>query len=248
MRPSDYTPRVAGETDIGGARGSFPDTRWTALLAATGDPAACARELERLCARYWKPLYFYARRKGLDVERAKDAVQGFLLRFVEQDGIARLDPARGRLRGYLKAGLSNWLVNEHEREGAAKRGGGAPALDVDEAERELAGTAPAPEDALDREWALAVLDRALVHLKAEYDDGRRKGDFELVRRFFRDPDPPSYAEAAAAAGTSVPQLKSALHRARARYRELVRAEVAATVENDDEVEPELAELMRALSS
>lgn len=241
---------MAGETDIGGPGRAFPETRWTAILACADDSAAREAGLAELCALYWKPLYFYARRKGLDVERAKDAVQGFLLRFVEQAALEQLDPARGRLRGYLKAGLSNYLTNEHERETAAKRGGEVAivALEVDGAERELAGGAEGPEAALDRAWALQLLERAMDALRAEYDSGLRKGDFELVRQFFQDPEPPSYAEAAAGAGISVPKLKSALHRARARYRELVRAQVATTVADETDTEAELAELLRALAS
>jgi RNA polymerase sigma-70 factor (ECF subfamily) len=42
-------------------------------------------------------------------------------------------------------------------------------------------------------------------------------------------------------------LKTAVHRLRQRYRELLRSEVAHTVSSADEVEAELRELFRALA-
>jgi len=51
-------------------------------------------------------------------------VQGLLVQLIEHDFVEKLDPARGRLRGYLKRALQHYLVNLHEHEFAAKRGGG----------------------------------------------------------------------------------------------------------------------------
>jgi len=43
-------------------------------------------------------------------------------------------------------------------------------------------------------------------------------------------------------------LRMAVHRLRARYRELLRSEIADTVLNDNEVEEELRHLFRVLSA
>ncbi|MEK7866789.1 MAG: sigma-70 family RNA polymerase sigma factor, partial [Planctomycetota bacterium] len=101
------------ETASGGEAREFPATRWTAILAARDDDAARRRALEDLIAAYWKPLYFYVRRKGLRVEEAKDAVQEFLVHVLEKDFLGRADPQRGRFRGYLKASFDHFLVNRH---------------------------------------------------------------------------------------------------------------------------------------
>ena len=91
------------------------------------------------------------------------------------------------------------------------------------------------------------MERALQRLRGEYEDGTRKGRAEVVLRFFGLDEAPSYAEAAAACGMTAPQFKAALHRARARFRDILREEVAATVDDDADGEREIGDLVRALS-
>lgn len=119
-------------------------------------------------------------------------------------------------------------------------------LDFELAERIAAEDAQGPDEAFEREWAASVMERALARLKEEFESGARKGPFALVLQFFRPGEPPSYREAAEAHGMSLPQLKTFLHRARVRYRELVREEVSDTVGGPEEAEAELAELLRVL--
>jgi RNA polymerase sigma-70 factor (ECF subfamily) len=230
--------------------GQFPATRWTLIAAARSDPAARRAALEELLAQYWTPLYCFARRKGLDVDSAQDAVQGFIARLLERDAIARVDPARGRFRSYLRTALAHHLANEHAHATAQKRGGAAVivALDFDVAERRLDGAPSLPEQAFEREWALGVMERALARLRGEFDDGQRRGPFALVAAFFGGAaTPPSYENAAAAHGMSAPQLKAFLHRARVRYRELLRDEVAQTVDDPAAIDDEIRALLQALS-
>ncbi len=233
------------ETAIGGAAREFPRTRWTLVASSRESAEARRRALGELLAAYWKPLYAYARLKGLAIEAAKDAVQGFFAELLERDFLASLDPARGSLRAWLKTSLANFLVNQHEGSVAQKRGGGRAivSLDVDVAERGLAA-ADAPDAAFDREWAVNVMERATARLRREFESGDRKGPFDLVLRFLGFGEAPPYAEAARQAGMSVVQLKAFLHRARVRFRELVRGEVADTSGGDPEAE--IGELLRAL--
>jgi RNA polymerase sigma-70 factor (ECF subfamily) len=232
------------------APGLFPTTRWTLILAARESDAARRAALEQLLAVYWKPVYFHLRRRGLAAEDAEDAVQDLFARLIEGDFPARLDPSRGRFRSYLLTAMDHHLVNLHERRSAQKRGGGAKvvSLDVILAERELAAAPEDPLLAYQREWAVGLMERALARLGGEYQDGTRKGRAETVLRFFRLDGAPSYAEAAAECGMTVPQFKAALHRARGRFREILREEVGDTVQDADQAEPELADLLRVLAS
>jgi len=235
------------ETSMGGSERAFPQTRWTVIASSRSGAEERGRALEELLAAYWKPLYFYARRKGLSVEDSKDAIQSFFAHLLSREFLERLDPGKGRFRSYLRASLDNFLVNRHEHEAALKRGGGRRvlSLDFDAAEPAVPG-ASSPEQAFEREWALSVMERALGRLRAEFESGERKGPFELVRRFFDFAGaPPSYEDAARESGMSVPALKAFLHRARLRFRELVKDEVRETV-SEGEPEAEVDELIRAL--
>ena len=82
----------------------FDPTRWTVVLEAAqsrapGGPAALAR----LCARYWQPLYGFARRRGHGPEDAQDLVQGFFVHLIERSALGRVDRPKGRFRSFLLA-------------------------------------------------------------------------------------------------------------------------------------------------
>jgi RNA polymerase sigma-70 factor (ECF subfamily) len=227
----------------------FPTTRWTIVLRSReGEPERRAA-LEALLPLYWKPVYFFLRRKGLSVAAAEDATQGFFVHVIEHDLLPRVEPSRGRFRSYLLTSLDHYLINLHERESAVKRGGRMKIISIDTvlAERELPAAAVDPTGAFEREWAESVLDRAVRKLAVEYETGRRKGPAGAFLRFFRlDEDPPSYDTAAAECGLTPVQFKAALHRARGRFRELVLEEIADTVPADGDPEAELRALLQAL--
>ncbi|WP_394825877.1 RNA polymerase sigma factor [Pendulispora albinea] len=232
----------------------FPSTRWTLILSARESPAARRSAFDELLRDYWRPLYAFARRKGCDRERAEDAVQGFMVHLLERDFLSRLDPSRGRMRSYLRAAMEHYLVNLHEKERAQKRGGGALSvslsslsLDFELAERSLLETPFEPESAFDREWALTLMERAMKKLEAEFQSGQRRAPFEAVADFFRGGETPSYKDVAARHGMTIPQLKSLLHRARLRYRELVEQEAVDTVEEPGNGAFEVRELLGYLA-
>ena len=241
-----YTRPVQGDTRIGGAQRRFPTTRWSRVLAAQGDSGARRCELERMAHETWKPLYVYARGRGLDPERAKDGVQSFFAKLVERDFPQGLDPAKGRLRSFLRTAFERHLAHAWEAEGALKRGAGAVPVELDEGEHAHAQAGAAePGAALDREWAVGVLERAQGELKAEFDSGRRRGPWELVLPYLAG-SPPPYAEHAAARGLREQALRSLVFRTRARFAVLVRAQIAATTEDEAEIERELDDLLDAL--
>lgn len=227
----------------------FPTTRWTLILASREGGEGRRAAFEALCNAYWRPVYVYVRRKGLAPERAEDVVQGLFTSLLERDFLERADPERGRFRSYLRASVDHYLANLYEREAARKRGGGVRFVPLDAAlaERDLPATPQDPDAAFDREWALAVMERALLRLRQEYEDGKRKGRLETLLRFFGFGEVPSYAEAAAECGTTVVQFKAALHRARARFREILLEEVGATLGDDKDAGAELLELRRLLA-
>ena len=115
------------------APGDFPTTQWSLVLAA-GDREAAAgnHALAELCRAYWRPLYTFVRRRGYPEEEAKDLTQDFFVMLLERDVIARVDRERGRFRTFLLVTLRNFLADQHDRNTALKRGGGAAHISFDE--------------------------------------------------------------------------------------------------------------------
>jgi RNA polymerase sigma-70 factor (ECF subfamily) len=218
----------------------FPTTCWSQIAASREDRAALDALWDRLTRAYWRPLYLHARSRGVDGAAAEDAVQAVFARLFEGEIVARLDPHRGRLRDYLRVTLDRYLRDRRVHERAAKRGGDwVEVLLVDD----LVASGHDPSADFDRAWARMLFERAVERLRADLSVER----FELVREYFNAREPASCAELAAKYGLSPAAVKSLLHRARTRFRELVRAEVAATVASAADVDAELCHIDAALA-
>ena len=143
----------------------FLTTRWSVVLAATGDDSTAQAALDRLCRENWSPLYAFARRWGCSPHDAEDAVQGFMESLLERRSLAGVGPEKGRFRSFLLAGMRNHLSDVAARADAQKRGGGVQHVPLDgEAVEEsylaMAAQMPTPERAFDRVWALGILEKA----------------------------------------------------------------------------------------
>jgi DNA-directed RNA polymerase specialized sigma24 family protein len=231
----------------GAAAGLFPETRWTLVLAARADPGKRGPALEALVTPRWKALYVVARKQGLDAAQAEDAVQGFVTRLLEGDVLERLDPAKGKLRSYLRTAFRHYLSSQRQEERAAKRGAGKRPTDLADVEAWLASPDATPDQLFDRAWALSLFADALAELEREYTSGARRGPFEIVRELFQFGCAPPYAELAERHAMSIPQLKAFVHRARLRFRELLRQRVADTLNDAAETDRELTLLLGAMT-
>lgn len=218
----------------------------------TRDDRASAA-LAELCEIYWPPLYGYLRRRGYRADEAQDLTQGFFARLLETQAIRAADPARGRFRAFLLTALKHYVINEYERAAAARRGGRQVHLQLDFAEAERAFAAErreeTPDRLFDRKWAAIVLERALDRLRDEYAVSGRADVARALLPYLTDStDLQPYRAVAADLGLSEGAVKVAVHRLRQRYGVILRAEVAETVAGEGEVDAELRELLRAVST
>lgn len=233
----------------------FVSTRWTHVLAAANPEHPETREaLSALCRSYWPPLYSFVRRHGYAPADAEDLTQGFFARLLRLESLAQVRRERGRFRAFLLAGLKHYLADERDHERAAKRGAAlTEPLDAGEAEtryqREPVDPAITPDQAFDRAWAIALLDRITANLQQDYVDAGQRELFEALKFCLtgsRSEVP--YAELSSRLGMNEPALRVAVHRLRKKYREILRDEIMRTVDNPDEVEDELRYLRRAIAS
>ena len=224
-------------------------------MKASRASAPGSREaLSQLCELYWPPLYGFARRQGYSVEQAQDLTQAFFARFLEKQDVQDADPARGRFRSFLLGSFKHFLANEYDRERAKKRGGDQVkiALEVDSAEARFAAE-PAddltPEALFERQWALGVIDRVMDALRADLMKSGKEATFdELKGLLVGEKEQGGYAAIARTLGTSEGAIKVTVHRLRQKFRERLRAEIAATVADDAEIEDEIRYLMAILAN
>jgi RNA polymerase sigma factor (sigma-70 family) len=233
------------ETEIGGAHRMFEPTLWSMVFQAK-DGANRRQALEQLITLYWKPVYFYLRRRGYDVEACKDITQGFFTAFLERDFLKYVQRERGKFRTFLLTALDHFLADEYDKATAVKRGGRATIIPLDfvEAEREI-GAAPAdeaPENLYRREWARLVMDRALERLRKESEAAGRAIEFTIFREHLGRGESPSYADLAARLGVTETDVRNRLNRARIRFREALLEEIRAYTTTPDEAREELRDL------
>jgi len=223
------------------------------LAAASREPEHGPRAMEELCATYWFPLYTYVRRQGWSPQDAEDLTQDFFARIVEKETLANVGPEKGKFRTFLLVCLKRFLANEHQRRLAAKRGAGRKPISFDGAEAEqryglATGEEDSPELAFERRWAMAVLERAIGRLAAEFATRGKEKLFNHIKVYLAaDQAAPPYAKMAEQMGVTEAAVKVAVHRLRGRYRTLVEEEIAATLEDPAQVNEEIEYLMHVLS-
>jgi RNA polymerase sigma-70 factor (ECF subfamily) len=246
------TRDAAGERSPSG-RDEFATTHWSVVLAAGNRARPAANQaLGQLCEGYWYPIYAYVRRRVSDVHEAQDLTQAFFERLLERGSIASADPDRGRFRAFLLTACKRFLVNEWHKDRAVKRGGGRRpvSFDFDSGESKLgliAADTLSPEELYDQKWAITLLERVMEKLRVEYAAKDRLPHFETLKNYLAgSPQDASYAAAAQALKISETTAKVAAHRMRRRYRELLRGEIAQTVERPEEIEEEIRELFSLL--
>jgi len=224
--------------------GTFATTRWSLILESRADSGTAREALEQLCSAYRSPVLAYIRHSGFVHHHAEDLTQEFFEHFLSERIHHSADPARGQFRAYLLTSLRNFLQDSIAKAMAAKRGAGAPHLQLDE-------RAPAeidePERAFERRWALAVLEKAVARLRGEAAAAGKQALFaELEEFLIEQPSSHEYEQVASRLGMRRNTLAVAVYRMRQRLRELVRSELADTVAAPGDVDEELRVLREVL--
>jgi DNA-directed RNA polymerase specialized sigma24 family protein len=245
-----------GKTSIGplANRGQvLATTNWSIVLRAGRRTSATSdAALTSLYRTYWYPLYAYCRRWGHSTDQAQDDVQDFFAYLMEKKTLAAADPERGRFRTFLLTVFQRFLGKHDERSRTRKRGSGRKALSLDvssgeERYRREPSHELTPEKLYERRWALLMLESVLGRLEKEY---AVKGKADLYRALCPclsgDAAAPAVREIAVARGQSVGAVKVAIHRLRSRYRQLLRDEIAQTVDSPEEFDDEIKQLLSAL--
>jgi DNA-directed RNA polymerase specialized sigma24 family protein len=208
-------------------------THWDDIVAAHGNQSGARTAQCAVLLRYSRAVYTFLRVATGDAQAAEDLAQEFALRFVRGD-FHRLDPGRGRFRQFVKAVLYHMAADHFRGLKATPK----PLPDTDL-------VAPAATDAeFARCWQEGLLARAWQELRTAGG-----GLYAALRWRVENPDlaaaDGAVALAAAFARPVTPvAFRQTLHRARERFADLLRAEVAISLGSADAaaVDAELGEL------
>jgi RNA polymerase sigma factor (sigma-70 family) len=213
---------------------SFPLTRLSLLAAARSEDASeRARALDILFAAYWKPVYKYIRLKfSRSPQDAQDLTQGFFAELLERELLSRFNPAKSRLRTYVRLCADSFALNEMKAASRKKRGGELAhvALDFSAAEDELCGQAidpasiPSPEsleDFFEKEWIRSLFSSSVEELRGLCEGRRKQKAFQLFEAYdLGGEEDMSYAELAVSFSLPLTEVNNQLAWARREFRRI----------------------------
>ena len=240
------------QTDHTSSGGRFPLTRFSVIEAArSADSAERARALDTLCAAYWKPVYKYVRlRWNRPASDAQDLTQGFFAEMLERQLLDRFDPAKSRLRTYLRVCADSYIMNEDKAAKRQKRGGTIQhlALDFSAAEQEIGNSTLDPasiaspdslEAFFEKEWIRSLFSLAVDDLRHLCDEKGRERTFKLFEAYdLEGDDGVSYDQLAADFGIATTDVTNALSWARREFRRIALERLRELCASDDEFQRE----------
>lgn len=229
--------------------GTFPATPWSALLQDDGDGSPAREAWEKLALAYWKPLYVFVRRKGLDHDTAADAIQGFFAHLLSREFLRKIERGNGLFRSFLLTSLQNWRTDQHRAAAAQKRGRSAPVIpwhEIEEVTSARSGSDESPEDAFDRRWARTLYDNALEKLHERLRNRGREAHYLKLRGLLTGEGAEPYAILAAELGTTEGAVQQAALELRREFGAVLRQEISLTVTDQSQVDDEIRYLLGLL--
>ena len=228
---------------------SFPNTSWTIIAQATLQGSEDARRaMDEFCQLYWRPVHIAIAAVARAGEDSEDQTQSFFRYLMANSTLRRVQRGRGKFRTFLLTVLWRFLRDERDKANAEKRGGDSTTCSLEEAvENELPAEAAPLTEALDREWGMALFQRALQTIRSEVVAARGEEAWKVLRQFLPGAlRAPLMADVAPLLNLTEGGLRSEVHRLRQRCQEVLRYEVVTSVSSPQEIDEEIVYLGRVL--
>ncbi len=233
--------------DSGSGPSQMHTTAWSMVIGAQQGGEEGRKCLERLCKNYWKPAYYYARRRGMDHHGASDCIQEFFARMLAGDWLGTVDKERGSFRGWLLTALRRWVSRSRTATGMDRM----TLVDdriVHAYEQEDERTSP--EELFNKAWANSCLDEAMELMVVEQKGTSKERQVNVFIEFLnitaQSDSTPSYDDLSEKFGVPVTTITNDLHRARSLFRTYLERVVKDTLNNPQDIEQELYALRQYL--
>lgn len=228
----------------------FPLTAWTLVRRVQGgqDSPDGETALNSLCRIYWEPVRKFLRALGCREDECADVTQDFFASFLRTGGFERADPGVARLRTFIKHASGRYLQNHWRKQCADRRGGGEAVANLADIPEPAAVTRSLAEETYDRDWAQTVLGRALTSVEESYRSRGREAVFSAIKSgLLRTGGVEDVSAVARSLGVPESQIRLAVHRARQRLADALRAEVSATVDSLADADAEVRYLLSVIT-
>lgn len=148
-------------------------TRWDLLRDLLEKSPSTRREiLERLASQYWRPIFWYIRRKGYSGDRAEELTQEFFSQILEKGLFTKADAKKGRFRSYLLGALTNFLSKEYRNANARRYKPRGALIPIGEYEADAivdCDRFSSPENAFHHIWVAELLEIAIKDCRCHFE-------------------------------------------------------------------------------
>ena len=223
---------------------TFHTTHWSIVLAAKGDHTKAHAALSELCKIYRQPVLRYIERTirsgtphCYGGRSAEDLTHDFLVRLLEGKLFTHVERREGRFRAYLLKIVRHFVSSIRKQESAIKRSGDYVHVPIHD-------DIPQDEDVVtqfDRDWARTTISRAIALL------GDAQETQTLLPWLNCKMTTEDCKRLAMELGKTESATKIALYRLRKKFQQLVREQIAHTVESESEIDAELDYLIKVLT-
>jgi RNA polymerase sigma-70 factor (ECF subfamily) len=223
----------------------FPQTEWSCIekVGNRSNPEYVSA-VNRFIGRYWKPVFYFLRARGIHFADAQDLTQEFLWWFVERDRADCAGPQRGRFRDFLRTLLVHFLSDQGPRAPRQVRFERSFVLIQDLVGPDELAFEPAagetPEEIYDRKWAARIWTTAHWQLHEHYAGEGRKDWYTIFMDYCAPQGQRPGQEALAAQhGLSRDQVRDIVGKAKKRLERLLRAELREEGLTEQEIDDEM---------
>lgn len=232
----------------------FRTTAWSVVVGAQdGDDDQREACMSKLCRVYWKPIYYYIRRRGLKHDDARDMVQEYFATFLEKDFVATADRERGKFRTFVLVTVNRFLTKQlaRRKRREARLNVVIPTGDEDGEEFVIPELSHenTPEDDFNRRWALSLIENTLEKMQVECAEGKKKLYYDTLNLFLESQGSTqsmSYREMADQLGVSETDVTNYLFRGRNIFQKLLRDEIRESVVTESAIDEEIEALKNYL--
>ena len=246
------------QTSIGGPREAFFTTEWSIIEQIKVEGGTAKRELiNDLLRKYWKPVYCYLRRKGIDNEQAKDLTQGFFTEVVlGRSLIEKAEQYRGRFRTFLLCALQQYIAEIQRHQQAMKRTPPAGLISLGELDTQVLPEAPAhlsAEESFHYAWASQLLDQLLTETEAQCQRDGKMSHWQVFRAHVLQPilenaPAPSLTKVCRQYGVDNPtRAANMIVTVKRRFQSVLKRTIRRSVLSDEDADSEFTALLQIFS-
>lgn len=244
---------------MGGHNELLESTQWSqVVLAGRGSATEQRDAMGAITSQYWKPVYCFFLRRGFGNEQAKDLTQGFFTDVILGRGLlGKADPSKGKFRSLLLKAATNYAGDCRRKDATQRRrpARGLVSLEGLEGAKLITSSADeSPDQAFNRAWASALLGRVLAEVEQQCIQADQKTHWavfqaRVLRPITEGVSAVPYGDLCRQLDIDRPDQAATMNTTvKHKFEATLRRHVRQSVESDDEVDREIAELMGILGT